>query len=122
MGSSVGSAMAKRRGAGLDCIELGVELIGPDAGALVEGATISLRISSHDGGRLANSFCSFSDIAGTSTHWPRSICCVWRRARVSSTWPALRPFAFVGAERIFPPISAVDAPLPVTTTKLCTPW
>ena len=59
MGSSMGSAMAKRRGAGLDCI--GVEHISPDAGALVEGATINRRISFHDGGRLANPF--FSDIA-----------------------------------------------------------
>jgi hypothetical protein len=55
MGSSVGSAMAKRLGAGLDSIELNVELTSPDAG-LVEGATISLRTSSHDGSRLANSF------------------------------------------------------------------
>jgi hypothetical protein len=59
--------MAKRRGAGLDCIELGAELISPGAGALVEGASISLSTSSHDGNRLANGFCSFFDIAGTST-------------------------------------------------------
>jgi hypothetical protein len=86
MGSSMGSAMAKRRGAGLDCIELGVELISPDAGALVEGATISLRISFHDGGRLANPF--FSDIAPSCA--PDAALCRRESAVVSRDWSPIR--------------------------------
>jgi hypothetical protein len=63
----MGSAVAKRRGAGLDCTELGVELISPSPGPPVEGASVSLSTSSHDGSRFTNCFCSLFDIAGTST-------------------------------------------------------
>ena len=88
VGSSVGFTMAKRRGAGLDCIELGAELISPGAGALVEGATISLRISFHDGGRLANSSCSFSDIAASCA--PGAALCRRESALVSRDWSPIR--------------------------------
>src|SRR6516164_193450 len=95
-GSSMGSATAKRRGTGLDCIELGVELISPDAGALVESATISLRISFHDGGRLANSF--FSDIAASCA--PDAAVCRRESAVVSRDWSPIRAAPPVKAEII----------------------